>query len=165
MMTLTIKEKYEINDLVQSLKKKEYNALQSDYEHSNLLGLYQDIINETAKHGKATIIYDYAKLLEEHLQLYSAQDIYSCVKASSTTNVTQILMRYLFDIENQMQQTNLTCRQQVLFNEICDLLGDARGLITDFTETYRRVFGTVYNNLESIIRMACISKIKLIVIE
>lgn len=158
MNNLTLLEKELINEKVKELKRKTFWAMEEIKEHDELIGLYQDIIAETSKSGNGTIIFDYAKLLEQQNQLYSAEDAYLFARDSSNIYIKEILKQYLFSINQKMNDSNLFIKQQELFNEIHFLLGDTHNLITDFTQTYCRVNSAIADNIGFFIYLGWIAK-------
>lgn len=159
MDNLTVLEKEIISDRKAELKSKTFWAMQKIKENGELVGLYQDIIAETSKHGKGTTIFDYAKLLEEQNQLYSAEEAYLFAKNADYFNAKEILKQYLLNINKKMNENGLCSRQQQIFDEIHCLLGDTYTLITDFTETYRRVNGAVADNIGFFISLGWIARL------
>ena len=151
MTILTAAEKESVNAKVNELMCKTFIECERNQDHSWLNGLYHDIIMETAKHGRGTIIFDYAKLLEEENQLYSAEEAYFLAQDLLELSVDDVLKKYLLIVSQKTNESGITMKQQTLFHEICLLLGEMRDLLTDFTATYRKVNGVVKNNIEMFI--------------
>lgn len=107
---ITSERKY-INQKVAELKHAAFYALKEIKEPDELIGLYQDIIRETEKHGKGTIIFDYAKLLEEQNQLYLPEEAYLFAKQSVTLNAKELLKQYHYTIAQKMNESDLCARQ------------------------------------------------------
>lgn len=126
---------------------------QSDDENlfADLTGIYVEIIREIAKTDKekSLIIYDYAKLLQEEIQLYSGTEAYIMGCESSDVPASVVLQNYHLKIADR--QNTLDMRIQTSFNEIALLLGDCRGLVSDFTEVYRQIHGAIKNNIAEFI--------------
>jgi hypothetical protein len=122
---------------------------------ADLTGLYVDIIGVVSATDKTKtgIIYDYAKLLEQDLQLYSGTEAYIAGRGGRDKPENEVFNGYMRRIMDIANKEKLHSRTQTLFNEIIGLLGDKNGLLTDFTETYRAVHGIIASNIHEFIRM------------
>jgi hypothetical protein len=131
-----------------------------DMLYSDLTGLFVDIIGavSAADKSKVCIIYDYAKLLEQDLQLYSGTEAYKAGRDSKSKPENEVFNGYVRSISDIAVKQKLYSRTQTMFDEIVGILGDKRGLITEFTETYRAVHGIIANNIHEFIRMGQISE-------
>jgi hypothetical protein len=126
-----------------------------DLLYADLTGLYVDIIGgvSAADRAKAGMIYDYAKLLEQDLQLYSGAEAYIAGRNAKNKPETEALTGYMLRISGIAQEQRLHSRIQEQFEEIAGLLGDKRGLIAEFTEVYRTVHGIIASNIHEFIRL------------
>jgi len=137
------------------LRNKLCRQNDEDFMFSDLTGLYIDIISvitQTNK-SKAGIIYDYAKLLEQELQLYSGADAYIAGQKAKDKPENEVLNAYILGIMETEDGKRLDRRIQACFDEITGLLGDKSGLLTDFTDTYNKVHGIIKNNISEFISM------------
>lgn len=137
------------------MRERLYRQNDEDMVFADLTGLYIEIINELSKtdRNKSVIIYDYAKLLEQELQLYSGAEAYIAGHETKDKSEQDTLFTYLRKVVTENGAQHLDARIQTYFNEIIELLGDKSGLITEFTETYRMAHGAVKNNIAEFIRM------------
>jgi hypothetical protein len=126
-----------------------------DFIFSDLTGLYVDIIGVISKteKTKAVIIYDYAKLLEQELQLYSGMEAYITGRNNKNKPETEVLNDYMRKISELAKEQQLYKCSQAYFEEIAELLGGKIGLITEFTELYRTVHGVIASNIHEFIRL------------
>ena len=133
-----------------------------DYLFSDLTGLYMDIIHviSSTDRAKAVIIYDYAKLLEEELQHYSG--IEACLEGYNAKDKAfdEILKSYMIKIIKSIHAKHLFKRTQACHDEIAELLGDKRGLLSEFTETYRDVHGIIASNIHEFTQYGYIRSVK-----
>jgi len=150
MEDLTTAER--ISACVEALEQAKRLEFEQTKLNDDLVGLYRDIIEETSKHGNRTIIFDYAKLLEEENSFYSIEEMYLYANRSTKLNVEELIKGYMLDVSSKMNECGLPTKQQCLFNEIRGLLGDAHGLLVDFTAAYRRINGVVAQNADYFIR-------------
>ena len=137
------------------LRERLYRQNDDDRVFADLTGLYIEIITEVAKtnKNKSVIIYDYAKLLEQELQLYSGAEAYISGQETKGISEWDALFTYLRKAVNDNSAQRLDFCIQTCFDEITELLGDKFGLISEFTETYRMAHGVVKNNITEFIRM------------
>ena len=132
-----------------------YRQNDEDRVFADLTGLFLEIIGEVSKTDseKSLIIYDYAKLLERELQLYSGTEAYITGRGAKDIPEWDALFAYLRKIVNDNNAQRLDASIQTFYSEIAELLGDKSGLIAEFTETYRMTHGAVKNNITEFIRM------------
>ena len=137
------------------LRDRFYQQNDEDYLFSDLSGLYVDIIGVISQTDKAksVVIYDYAKLLEQELQLYSGAEAYVAGHNAKDKPEVEVLNNYMSKIANIVQEQHLYTRTQAYYEEIAGLLGDKCGLISDFTETYRTVHGIIASNIHEFVRL------------
>jgi hypothetical protein len=139
------------NDLRQRL------SLQNDEERffSDLTGLFMDIIYEISQTDKneSAIIYDYAKLLEQRLQLYTGESAYIAGSEAWDKPLDDVTTAYLYSVLESENGRCLANRIQECFDKIKGLLGGKLSLLNDFTETYGRVHGIIKNNIHLFIDM------------
>ena len=126
-----------------------------DFIFSDLTGLYVDIIGVISASDKARagIIHDYAKLLEQDLQLYSAKEAYIAGRGAKAKPESEAVIGYMRHVSDTAKKQQLYSRIHACFDEIAGLLGDKRGLITEFTEAYRAVHGIMASNIHEFIRL------------
>lgn len=137
------------------LWERVYRRNDEDFVFADLTALYVEIMSEFARidKDKWAVIYDYSKLLEQELRLYSGADAYIAGKEAKDKPEKDALFGYLRKVADENGALRLDSHIQAAFDEIIGLLGDKSGLITDFTETYRRVHGAVKDNIIEFIRM------------
>ena len=144
-----------VQEFENELREKVCRENDGDCRFSDLTGLYMDIISELSKADKekSLIIYDYSKLLERELQFYSSTEAYKAGYETKGKTQNEIMYDYLDKIMEGSHKQSLDTRIQGCFDEIKILLDDKHGLITEFTETYIMVHGTVKNNIHEFIRL------------
>ena len=122
---------------------------------SDLTGLYVDIIGVISERDKAKagIIHDYAKLLEQELQLYSGKEAYIAGCEGRGKPELEVMGDYVRTVKTMSIEQRLESRIQTCFNEIVGLLGDSSGLISEFTDTYRTVHGIIASNIHEFVRL------------
>jgi hypothetical protein len=142
-----------VETLENELRHKLCRQNDEDFFFADLTGLFVDIIYEIAQTEKSqtVIIYDYAKLLEQELQLYSGEAAYIAGSRSKGEPEFAALSGYLCEIEESGPKRRLDVLIQAKYDEIKRLLGDRKGLLDDLTETYRTVHGITKNNLRDFI--------------
>ena len=137
------------NDLRQRLSQ------QNDDERflSDLTGLFMDIIYEISITDKneSAIIYDYAKLLEQRLQLYTGESAYIAGSEARDKPLDDVTTAYLYGVMESENGRCLASRIQECSEKINGLLGNKSSLLNDFTETYGRVHGIIKNNIHEFI--------------
>ena len=121
--------------------------------YAALSGIYVEIIREITKADdeKTLIIHDYAKLLQQEIQLYSGTQAYIMGSEANKAPVDAILHCYQLKIADE--KCILDAQIQALFSEIALLLGEYHGLLDEFTEVYRQVHGVVRNNIAEFVRL------------
>ena len=126
-----------------------------DFLFSDLTGLYVEIINVISKTDRTqvTIIYDYAKLLEQELQLYSGMEAYIAGRESKNKPLNEVMNDYLYRVMVVKNEQRLDNRIQEYYDKISGLLGNNHGLIADFTEIYGAVHGMVKNHIQEFIHL------------
>ena len=136
-----------------SLHERLDRANDDERLYASLSGLYVEIIREITKADdkKALIIHDYAKLLQQEIQLYSGTQAYIMGCEANDAPIDAILHSYQLNIAGEKRI--LDAQIQVLYAEIAVFLGDYHGLLDEFTEVYRQVHGTVKNNIAEFARL------------
>jgi len=94
---LSLSEKTLVEEFESDLRHKLCLQNDKDLLFSDLTGLYIDIIFEISKVdiSKTVIIYDYAKLLEQEIQLYSGTEAYIVGLESKGKPENEIFNAYL----------------------------------------------------------------------
>ena len=125
--------------------------------YADLTSIFVEIIRVVAKtdSDKTPVIFDYAKLLQQEIQLHSCQEAYIVGCASKDVPIDTLLKTYQLKIDCKRHPLDTRIRQQ--HDEIALLLGDCYGLVDEFAEAYQRVHGAVKNNLAEFIRLGQIS--------
>lgn len=115
--------------------------------YADLTGLYCDIIKEASKESdcKALNIFDYAKLLGQELQLYSAKEAYIMGLESKGISVDELSTKYQLEISDE--KNHIENQIQNAYSDICTMLGSRKGLISDFTDVFRAIHGVIISNL------------------
>jgi len=149
------KKQTAIEEFENELRDKVCKQNDEDLIFSDLTGLYVDIIGIISKTDKtkAGIIYDYAKLLEQELQLYSGTEAYITGREAKNEPENEVIKIYMDKIAKLINEKQLSKHIQTCFEEIAGLLGDKSGLITEFTEAYRTVHGSIAYNIHEFIRL------------
>ena len=142
-----------VGEFENELWEKWYRQNDEDCIFSDLTGLYVDIIFIISKTDRANvgIIYDYAKLLEQEIQLYTGESAYIAGQKMKDKSIEEVINSYILSVSDAKEKHRLDNRIQECFDKISTLLGDKNGLITEFTESYQRVHGMVKNNLNEFI--------------
>jgi len=120
---------------------------------ADLTGLFLDITREISAidSDKSLLIFDYAKLLGEEIQLHSDAEAYIIGYQAEDVSVSILLMGYLLKkIEDRHPLENGI---QKCFSEISMILGKRAGLLADFTKVYRTVHGAISMNIHEFIEL------------
>ena len=143
-------EKFENELWVEQCKRND-----EDYLFSDLTGLYVDIIREIGRinGAESVVIYEYASLLEQDLQLYSSREMYIAGFEARDKPLHDAMNGYICGVAGRNRERRLDSAIQEYYEKISALLGDKNGLIAEFTEIYRKVHGVVKNNIDKFIRL------------
>lgn len=146
-----------IQELEQNIQEKVIRENEGDIILADMQGLYVDIIGVIRKRNKekVVVIYDYAKLLQQEQLLYSSERAYEMGKANKDKPANEIAKELFRLIMAESTTQELIKALQKSYDEILELLDEYKGLITDFTETYRMIHGYVQNNIQEFI---CLGK-------
>lgn len=152
---------YELETLLRSVTEEDIIKLDEDRAREDLMGLYTDIrlALKDAAPAREKIIYEYAKLLQEELELYSPQFAFEAGALLATNpqgnddDPQRAFMRYACRIGFDPKSKILQNKIKLMFEEIITLLGDASGLIGDFTEQYRSCNGFAGKHLHRFFNM------------
>lgn len=122
---------------------------------ADMQGLYVDIIGEISRRDirKTCVIYEYAKLLQQEQELYSSVKAYEMGKAVKDKPANEIAKEFFRLIMAESTTQELIRAIQKSYDEILELLGEHRGLIVDFTATYRVVHGYIQTNIQEFIQL------------
>ena len=153
------KEELKIEELEINLRNRLYQENEEDFSFFYLSEAYMDIIQNISKaHGKESlIIHDFAKLLEEEIQLYSSVEAFKEGKSAKNEPIFKVTNDFLRKIMIIKENQNLDLQIQACFDKIKELLGGDGTLVTEFTESYSRVHGVVKNNIHEFILLGQIS--------
>ena len=123
--------------------------------YADLTGLYVDIISEVSRidREKAPAIYFYANLLEQEIQLYSPVDAYEFGVNAKGQSEEAACLDYLCTVARKASEQGLSFEIQKCFDAFAELLGDRHGLISEFTELYREVHGTLQEHIHVFVQM------------
>ena len=124
-----------------------------DKLYADLTSITVEIIRAIAKVDaeKALIIYDYAKLLQQEIHLYSGTEAY--IMGCEEKNVPTDTLLKSYQLKIAGQKTLLNNHSQAYFNEISLLLDDCHGLLDEFTEVYCHVHGVIKNNIAEFVSL------------
>ena len=142
-----------VNNAEIQLKKVVYDENDETRLTADLIDLYIEITDLLLKSKNVEKLYDYSKLLARQLQYYEAQEAYIFGKKYYEKPLDEIAMIYFVEVDKKMQEEDLESVLQSCFTEILDYLGNAKGLLYDFTETFRTVHGAIFNHSKTFIDM------------
>ena len=141
---------------MKSLERENLPLLDDDYQREELMALYNDIRSEIkqASPEMKNIIYDYAALLQEELDLYcpykafEAGAVFGTSPNSCNENKKRAFKQYVRQIECDPASIDSHRRVQIKYDMIHELLNNTHGLIDEFNEVYRNCYGVIQENIE-----------------
>lgn len=128
----------------------ETTQLKTDRVLDDLTGLYGDIRVELFQKApdSASLIDEYANMLAREQQICTPKDAYTAghnaAQASHECNPAE----YIAGIYRASDNQCLFSERDSLFHTLCNLLGDTRGLLSEYTELYRQYHGTINNKID-----------------
>jgi len=145
-----------IPDKVKALERKNLEFLDSGRQREDLMALYSDIRVQIKANApdKENIIYDYSESLQNELALYCPYKAYEAgavagVSLESDGEQTERhFKQFIRRIELDPATKKVRSKVHNEYNIISGLLGDTSGLINDFTELYRKCYGTIQENID-----------------
>lgn len=149
-----------IKHKVQELYSKVVVQLDLNRQREDLYGLYSDIVSILHKqgHDAETLLYEYDRVLTQEEGFYDPQKAYEAGLHSTHVNQEHGLLGYLGTLYLNPANQAIIARRDRLFQELCTLLGEANGLITEFTELFRTCNGTIRNHIEQFYQMGLIER-------
>lgn len=155
-MVLTEEDAYRISTLEDEINESSYHGVGSKRLFCDLTELTLEIINRISTKDKeqTIIIYDYAKLLQREVQLYSCEQAYIMGKTAGTKPLTELMSEYFVSVKCNSEAKQLSSEIQHSYEEISELLGDRRDWVDEFTATYREIYGVIAANIEKFITLA-----------
>ncbi len=120
--------------------------LDADRAREDLMCLFTEIraALRTADAGKESLIYAYARLVDEEDAYYLPHFAYEAGAILATNppageeDPTRPFVRYICRVGLDPEVQEIKSAQSIMFNDILALLGDAPQLLTDFNELYRK---------------------------
>ncbi len=120
--------------------------LDADRAREDLMCLFTEIraALRTADAGKESLIYEYARLVDEEDAYYLPHYAYEAGALLATNPPTEEetsdrqFVRYICRVGLDPEVQELKSAQSIMFNAILALIGDAPQLLVDFNELYRR---------------------------
>ena len=144
--------KGQIQEVFEENKRQAFIRCEQDRLNDDLIGLYQDILEETS--GKTRdILFDFTGLLQQELDLFQPEQAYEFALKSTDSCVANVEKDYIFSVESAPSALSLQNNIHVTFNRLVDILGDKHSLMADFTQCYRKVFGSITSNLSPFIEL------------
>ena len=132
----------QITDIARNIKLSRCEKLDEYGERSDYFGLYGDIIQElsTKSNTYINIFYKFSMLLVEYYSHYCPEEaIIAGIKAKADGKCHHKgFFGYLMEVDIKLHAANLQVRKQVLYQQLCDVLGDAKGLIAEFVDGYAK---------------------------
>jgi len=121
--------------------------------YADLSGLYCDIIWELSKSNgaKAKIIFDYASLLCQEILLHCGEDAYILGRGNKSISADEVFVGYLLKIADK--KNPIDSQIQSIYAEIQSLLGDSKGLVSEFTDIFQSVHGVTKIHLRDFISL------------
>lgn len=139
--------KRKMREMIVQINRQETARCEQKKINDELIGLYRDIIEKTLKYNSSDLIFHFSKLLQQQLSLTDPEQAYQFAYLSPKKSVSEIEKDYLFMVLSSPIGLDLQKEIQGTFNKLEDLLGEERGLISDFTDCYRNVFGGISRNI------------------
>ena len=121
--------------------------------YADLSGLYCDIVSELGKRNsaKAQIIFDYSSLLCQEIMLHCGESAYILGLGNKGASADEVVRGYLLNIADRKKP--IDSQIQSIYSEIQLLLGDSKGLISEFTEIFQTVHGVTKLHLRDFIAL------------
>lgn len=140
----------QIDALERELHRKETAALDDGRVREDLMGLIADIRSELKQRvpGRESLIYEYEQLLEREAARYSPRQAYEAGALLATNpgdggkEQDRAFMRYVCRVSLDPEAQALQREVQRMYDELRGFLDDASGLVSEFTELYRRCCST-----------------------
>ena len=145
-----------ISDKMKILEKETMVFLDNGRQREDLMALYSDIRSQirTSSPDMENIIYEYAALLQEELALYCPHKAYEAGAVSGASLKSDgeqkelFFKQFLRRVELDPESKKIHSTVQHEYDIINGLLGDAPGLIDDFTELYRKCYGFIQEKID-----------------
>ena len=144
--------KGQIQEVVEENKRQAFIRCEQDRLNDDLIGLYQDILAETPCKTR-DILFDFTGLLQQELDLFQPEQAYEFALKSTDSCAANVEKDYIFSGESDSTTLSLQNNIHATFNRLADILGDKHSLIADFTQCYRKVFGSITSNLSPFIEL------------
>lgn len=134
-----------IQTKVQETIKQRTTQLINDKIPDDLMGLYGDIRVELFQKvpDNENMIDDYANLLEKEQQIYSPEIAYQVGLETAQSGGEYNPKKYFNEVYSSSDNQKLFNERDNIFHNICNLLGDTKGLIIEYTELYRLFHGVI----------------------
>jgi len=158
-------KKNEINGVVDKLLLSAWLDLDKNHIREDYFGLYADIVAELEfkASGKERLIYDYAGIMEKEQEIYSPFKAYEAGvsmghnNASDPESQIRAFISYMNMLHSEEDTKCLLNRRDNLFHELCGYLDDTSGLISDFTDLFRKCHCIISDNLSVFFDMGYVS--------
>ena len=136
----------QINQQIQTTSKQirasKYAEFDRYGEREDFYSLYKDIIQELNGKSNSLIVkfYDFVELIRESDDFLKPEGAFlSGQKAKSAgKDYNGGLTDYFRRVNNELNAARLPLKKQEAFQELCDALGESRGLLTEFIEGYTK---------------------------
>jgi len=129
--------------------------LDSDREREDFMRLYSDIIKALYSQGSdcACLFYEYIELMDREQSFFSPESAYEAGLHVRHTEFEPMFMQYISGIYLDPQNCLLLQKRDNLFHELCEILGDARGLMPEFNDLYRECNGIISRKIDRFFRL------------
>jgi len=150
---LTAVQKDKLSSFEVNLHDRINRQNEDEQFYADLTGLYTDIIFVLSKSNrtKAHVIFEYAALLCQELSLHCGETAYIMGLEGKDASADEVMSKFQLHITDEKKRIDVQI--QNAHSMIIDLLGDSKGLLSDFTQTFNTVHGVTKNHLTEYITL------------
>ena len=132
-----------IRNFARESKKLKLAQLDEDGIREDFYGLHSDIVHElkTKDSGMIAEFYELSEVLNDISMLCTPETayMYGCRSRKAGIDANQGFMDFTYYLSNAIDASGLSKKRDTLFYKICDALGDARGLLSEFIDLHNKV--------------------------
>ncbi len=143
----------QIYETAEEIRRQAFLRCEEEKQNDDLVELYQELLKETEKHEHSGLLLEFTTLLQKEINLFSPHQAYLYGVHASQDSAQGTEYSYFADVLSQPEATRLQKKIQEKFDRLCLLLGKKRGLLSEFTECYRDIFGAVAKNIHVFINL------------
>jgi hypothetical protein len=153
MYVLSNREIKYINSVESDLLKSTLLMNEENHLTSDLVNLRNELTELLTPLNACKLFDSYVDLLSKQLHFYDSKGAYMYGKLYYYEDIKKVVNIYFLAIDKKMDQEKIELRLLDTFDKLSNLLGDSKRLLSDYTDVYRIVNGTIYLNIGTFIRM------------